>query len=389
MATEFMGMTLPVVGPAGTAGTTYATYLVESLETIDEHDHSTGKGTKVTPAGLNINAALDMNEWALTDVARLGMFSTASTLSVVNSIYVKSGQLYFVDSAGNQVQLTAGGGINLSSVGSIGGDFSTSTAAVTYSDVSKAFTFTQDAGITADIAAGSLFIYENVASAKYTKIKNAASQASNQTITLPSALPVSTRVVSLSSTGVLATAVAGAIIAADLGTSAVETLKINDLAVTTAKINDLAVTRGKLATLTPAVSSSSGSVSTTSASMVDVTNLSVSVTVTGRPIWVGLVSDGSANSSYIGGRATSDQRIAFGDFRVLRDATEVSRVQINAYFQGIASGSNTAELYLPPGALFHLDIGVAAGTYTYKVQYMADGGRAAVNYCKLVAYEIG
>ncbi len=369
MATVYMGMTLPVVGPSGTAGTTYATYLVTALETIDAHDHSTGKGTKITPAGMNMNAALDMNEYALTDVARLGLFTTSSTLTSVNSVYVKSGQLYFVDSAGNQVQLTSGGGINLSSVGSIGGDFSTSTAAVTYSNVSKAFTFTQTAGITADIAAGSLFIYENLASAKYTKIKNTASQASNQTITLPAAMPASTKIMTMTSGGVIGVAYDAD--GTNLEVSA-DAIRIKDLGVTTAKLADGAVTQAKRAARTAgtgagqiSISSSSGTFSSTSATYVDVTNLSVSLTTLGGAVKLMLQSDGAAATAELdsGGIA----RVAF-----LRGATQLSEE-----FVGSTMG---------PNGVSFVDI-PSAGTYTYKVQVKTNSTVYASNM-KLVAYEL-
>ena len=71
----------------------------------------------------------------------------------------------------------------------------------------------------------------------------------------------------------------------DLG---IETDKLAASAVTTGKIAANAVTRAKMEAVGQQISSSSGVFATSSTSFVDVTNLSVSITVTGRPVRVEL-----------------------------------------------------------------------------------------------------
>ncbi len=44
-----------------TPGPDWATNLNTSLDAIDNHDHTSGKGVRITPAAMNINAALEFN----------------------------------------------------------------------------------------------------------------------------------------------------------------------------------------------------------------------------------------------------------------------------------------------------------------------------------------
>lgn len=155
---------------------------------------------------------------------------------------------------------------------------------------------------------------------------------------------------------------------------AITTGKLNDLAVTTAKLNDGAVTPAKLAALGQQTSSSSGTFTTSSGTFSDVTNMSVSITSTGRPIFIGVMS-GSAvvQSKLTAGTANSLT------LKLLRDSTDLSQYNV-----AISTGAST----VPGGAIWHIDA-PAAGTYTYKLQAKSDtGGSVNVDNCKLVAYEL-
>jgi len=91
-----------------------------------------------------------------------------------------------------------------------------------------------------------LIIAEAITSPNTVTIKSPGSLAASYQVTMPAALPASTRVMAMSSAGVISVAT-GQVATDDLATNAVTTIKITDLNVTTAKINDLAVTTGKLA----------------------------------------------------------------------------------------------------------------------------------------------
>lgn len=143
-----------------------------------------------------------------------------------------------------------------------------------------------------------------------------------------------------------------------------------------------AVTQAKRAALGQQVSSSCGSFSTTSSSYVDVTNLSVSITTTGRPVSILLQPDGSVNtdSSYI--RSATEASNSGGLYiRILRGSTVVSQTKLKG---DVAATS----LEWPPTSISFIDI-PSAGTYVYKIQLRASGtGAVLITYSVLVAYEL-
>lgn len=186
--------------------------------------------------------------------------------------------------------------------------------------------------------------------------------------------------------------VAGSIDAEHLASSSVETAKINDLAVTTGKINDSAVTAAKIATgvitqvkmgsLGQQVSASCGTLTIAEQALTDVTNLSVSITTTGRPVFVGLIGDTGASSE-----VSANTTVLSGGCRIsiLRGASVIANYPVYA--------SLTDFLQIAPGAYWTLDV-VSAGTYTYKVQALVDDGtgngvaQMRLFDVKLVAFEL-
>lgn len=117
--TPLMNLDLPVVST--TLGPEWATKVNAAFETVDSHDHSSGKGTKVTAAGLNINADLDIQSNKLFNLTASQYVSAGSPLSGAtnaNSVNVSSGNLYFTNGSGVSIQITSGGSI-VSSPGSV------------------------------------------------------------------------------------------------------------------------------------------------------------------------------------------------------------------------------------------------------------------------------
>jgi hypothetical protein len=110
--TPNMNLTLPV--PTVTLGPVWAMQQSAVDEQIDAHDHSSGKGVKVTPAGLNINTDLSFNGNKLTELklAQLEEQSAALTGAAnANGLHSVLGNLYWTNNSGVAVQLTAGGAI--------------------------------------------------------------------------------------------------------------------------------------------------------------------------------------------------------------------------------------------------------------------------------------
>jgi hypothetical protein len=244
MSTPYMSLDLPVVST--TLGPEWAELLNAALEVIDNHDHTAGRGRLVTSAALNINDDVSINNKNLEDARSYNMADNSGPLSDpadVRSLYAVSGELYYNDGIGNQIQITSGGALDASSVGGIGGDYGTSSANVYYSSVSKTFFFDQDTNKRAKLDIGDLIIRETATSANGITLKSPASLAADYQLTLPAALPASTLPVVISNTGVMSTQ---QLVASQLATDSVTTAKIVDLNVTTAKLADSSITAAKV-----------------------------------------------------------------------------------------------------------------------------------------------
>lgn len=139
--TPSMLLDLPTVG--STAGPLWATKVNAAFDAVDAHDHSTGKGTKVTPAGLNITADLAFNSNRATLLSGLSFVSQVAPPVDANSLFVQGGELWFRDGLSNLVQVTLAGKVGAQIVGDYG--LAGVDAAVTYNDTSKRYTFTADA----------------------------------------------------------------------------------------------------------------------------------------------------------------------------------------------------------------------------------------------------
>lgn len=159
---------------------------------------------------------------------------------------------------------------------------------------------------------------------------------------------------------------------ASLTRSAAGVLSVKDLGISTAKLAALAVTRPKLAAVGEQRSSSSGGLTSSSASYIDVG--SVTITTTGRPVCIGLFADDTAANAYVMGGAGG----VVLSLKVLRGSTDLG--------VGLTCGAN--DNHQPPGVL-KVDT-PAAGTYTYKVQMKSSSGGVGVtvNNCIVVAWEM-
>lgn len=137
MATTNMSLNLPVVGT--TAGPTYATLNNTAFETVDAHDHTSGKGVQVPTAGININATLEFNSNAATEIKYIALESQGSAPSDNLSVYVdSSNDLYYKNSFGTSVQLTNGSVIAASGSGVVTySEITTSPYSVVTGDAQK------------------------------------------------------------------------------------------------------------------------------------------------------------------------------------------------------------------------------------------------------------
>lgn len=152
--TPEMGLVLPVVGE--TTDLAASEMLVVALETVSEHDHSDGNGATIKISNVEIDSNVDLDGKQLLNPAFIQFYNNLAAVTGIGKIYELNGNLYFNDNEGNTIQLTAGGTINVSSVGSITGFGTGIDASVVYSDLLKTFTFFKDAGLSAKLVTGGI-----------------------------------------------------------------------------------------------------------------------------------------------------------------------------------------------------------------------------------------
>lgn len=103
-------MTLPTV--SDTLGPEWASEVNECLTTIDSHDHSDGKGTLITPAGMEINDSLDFQDNDIENAKSVGLFAQdAAITALLGTLQRVGGNLWFINGAGAGVQITSGSSV--------------------------------------------------------------------------------------------------------------------------------------------------------------------------------------------------------------------------------------------------------------------------------------
>lgn len=136
-----------------------------------------------------------------------------------------------------------------------------------------------------------------------------------------------------------------------------------------------------------AISSSSGAFTTTSTSLVDVTNLSVTIVTTGRPVKLEVVgSTGITNAyCYVDNTASSHTQQQ-GFFAFNKDGSDVGGVAIGG---GVASTNSTT--FTMGNCPSYRDQSPTPGSHTYKFRAQCSSGvcsNVSVNSMVLVAYEL-
>jgi hypothetical protein len=373
-----MNLPVPVVGSE--PGPDWANQINNCMSIIDTHNHSAGYGIPINPSGLDINSDLTFNINNATQLRSVRLYANPSLLSDptdVSCLYGSGVDLYFNDGSGNQVRITQSGGV-AGSPGSIGS--LASPASATYVSASEKFVWQSDANVAASLDARDIILRNSSASSNGMTLSPPAAMGSDFTVTFP-ALPASIKFLSLDNTGNM-----GASIYVDASTLEVSSnvLQIKDSGVVTAKIADANVTRAKLEAVGQQTSSNSGTFTTTSTSYVDVTNLSVTITTTGRLVFIGMISDTTESSGTGIVKVFDTASLAGGVVSIVRGSTGIAFY--NMYTR--ATGATYVESNTPCGGICTFNA-PAAGTYTYKISIKADSGSSIqVQNCRLIAYEL-
>lgn len=199
-----MGIILPTLG--GDSGT-WDDKLNAGLALIDAHDHTSGKGTLVPSAGININADLPFAAHGATGLGQAAFTAVAALVTGSKVLFVNAAdnELYWRTNAGTNVKLTNGASINTTLVGGIVGDYASVGAEVAYDDANDRYTFKQQSTKPwARIMCGGVQIAEfNTTESVFTRLVCNAALAASYDITFAAALPGSTTLVQISSAGAL------------------------------------------------------------------------------------------------------------------------------------------------------------------------------------------
>jgi len=107
---------------------------------------------RITAGQLDITTALSIGGAPLYNVGGLRLVGGEST--VAGTLYIGDDDELYVHTEAGAVQITLNGALDISSLGTIGGDFGgVNPAAVTYDDLSGEFRFTESPGQWADLVA--------------------------------------------------------------------------------------------------------------------------------------------------------------------------------------------------------------------------------------------
>lgn len=397
MASPNMGLEIP--SPLVTDDPIWAEDISESLEIIDEHDHSAGSGVAISPAGMNINADLPMNEHNLTEVRTTRYDDQASTPAALTDIlivYVKNGELCYRDADEQEVQLTLNGAINISGgVGVISG--LVAPASASYSPILGTFIWLKDTDKPAKMVTSDIIMYEYDDAAAFPLTIKSAGLTAPMTLTLPNT-PVSAgrALLALGSDDQLNPQLAAAasgvadinkLISVDnsAGTNYEATYLKNE----SVALYSLAYERLERRGFTDvpggvnsrglgSMSASSGTFTATSGSFVAVTNLTGTVAAKNiGSLFMGMLipdENTSGNPS-----AVQCDAATAGEFRIVRDGATV-----------MANYFISADDTFPPGSFQFVDRAADTSPHIYELQVRrtAGAGSISVTRCKLFIREL-
>ncbi len=199
-----MGLVTPTAG--GDSGT-WDDKINAAFVLVDEHDHTSGKGTLVPVAGIDIDADFAMGGNAVTGLGSIAFNAVTALAAGSKRLFVSSSdnELYWRTNGGTNVKLTNGTSINTTLVGGIVGDYSSVGAEVAFSDADQAYTFKDQSSPSkkwARLASGPVRIYENdTTESVYVEHAVATALAGSYTVTWPAA--VAAGIVQIDGSGVV------------------------------------------------------------------------------------------------------------------------------------------------------------------------------------------
>lgn len=380
-------MSLPNPVPGVDSGPDYANNNQACFNILDQHNHSSGSGVQITPAGLNINTDLPFsgnNAIALRSIRLLSQASPLALSTDLGCLYESGVDLYYNDGNGNQIRITQSGSVSGAS-GTITG-LPSGTASASYSSISETFTFQQATNTAANMDAGTLIIrYPGsypTPSGNYIALQAPTSLSSGYALTLPATVPGANSAFVVSNTGGSLSYLNVDNATLDIASGLVE---VKPGGITSTQIASQTVEQGNLAVRTVAttvpaggvaMSASCGNFFTTVSTPVNVSNLSVTITTTGRPVMLMIQA-----APLVAGPPTVSviENVSSGQF------STINFLRAGTAFSSVVIGANGA---LNP-SIYIVDP-ISAGTYTYSVQAFVSASGATFQLLNslLVAYEL-
>ena len=248
-----MNLALPI--PGQDPGPDYANNQNAAFLQVDSHNHTSGKGSLIPPAGLNINTSLPMQGNFITNLGGL-TFKPQILTPAINSLYVSGVDLYYYDGNGDTpIQITSGGAVNATSSG-----ISSGTASASF--ISNVLVVNSASLTPANIQGASLLIGQSgVSSSNYITLSPpSALSGGSYPLVLP-ATPASTLPMTLDSSGNMGTALltgsqiaATTIAASNIVANTITASQIANATITTTQISASAgITGSQIAanTITP------------------------------------------------------------------------------------------------------------------------------------------
>lgn len=357
---------------------------------LDQHNHTAGSGVQIPPAGLNINSNLTFNGNGATNLGFANLSTLLSAPSTNVSLFSQGVDLYFLDGNGNSIQMTAAGSVLATSSG-----ISSGTASASFS--SSVLVVDSAPSTPGNIQVGSVLLGNSVVNSKFLTLSPPGSMAANFTLTLPS-IPSSQSLLTIDTSGniapyvsvsggipgsaianqtITATNIANqTITATQIANATITAAQIANQTITATQIANNTITRAQEAAVGQQVSSSCGGYGIVATTYTNVTNLTVTLTSTGRPVILALISDGSANESEL---SIPEGRMV--NMRLLIDSALAASWQYT-----VAVGSNAI---VTQPSIWHM-LFPASGSHTYVIQANSNTttGAAVLGYYQLVAYEL-
>ena len=340
--TPNMNLLTPTIGID--TGLTWEQAFNSNTTIIDQHNHASGSGVQIPSAGININTALPFNNNAATNLSSV-IFTDQPSLATLNALYTVAGELWFNDPSG-AVQITAAGAVNATSSGIASGSASASFS-------TGVLVVNAASNTPANIQGGSILLGNNSSGSKFLTLAPPGAMASNFSLTLPS-IPGAQSFMAIDTSGNFSAyaAVSGGITGSMIGSNT--------------------VTRANQVYVGQQISSSCGAFSTTSTTFASVTNLSVTITTSARPVVI-FLQPAATTSAYLSPGSTNVLYL-----ELLSGVTVLAQWVIS---------TGTAAPAFPPSTVFYLDTPIA-GTYTYTIKAKVSSGTGYIENCVLCAYEL-